>query len=357
MFKKIILLSGVSVLLLSLAWCSLFNKNDSTNVPSKDVSYYDGVWKDSFRYNQTTTTNLPTKWKFDFEVAASIQWDSQKLKEVFKDYWTSNLNWDFNNLTIRVLWDYDFSTGKNDINISLKLFFNKINYWIWDIDISAEIKSDYTIDYYINNLDRNFLTFFWIDTSTIDTLIAIYTENKNKKMTYQLPAILVEQIKATLAESKDGPLKNNTQDQEKQIIDSFLNNNVIEVLSWESAESVDRVNFKFNTTNFIKFMNEVAKINNYDSNFDWESESLKNLLIKWNLDISNKLIIDSRILTEFMLKWINKETNKEQYDQITLDSKLKLLDPKIVNFDFSTALASAKSPDNKLIIRIRWMIK
>lgn len=189
-------------------------------------------------------------------------------------------------------------------------------------------------------------------------LIAIYTENKNKKLTYQIPDLLIQQLESALKDAKDWPLEKNTKDQEQQIIESFLTNKVIEVYRWETiAEWADRVEFKFNTDNFIVFMNDVAKINNVESNFDWDKEQFKNLVIKWYFDIKNKLIIDSRILTDFMLRWINSQTNQEQYQQLTLDTKLKILDPKILDFDVLSAISTADFPENKLIFRIKWLIK
>lgn len=109
MFKRILTLSLVSFFSISLFGCSLFNKSKDSSV-KKDLSYYNQVWEDAFKYNQNTATNLPAKWVFDFEITSAIEWDWNKFKEVFKNFWTQNLKWDFSNITLKLVWDYDFST-------------------------------------------------------------------------------------------------------------------------------------------------------------------------------------------------------------------------------------------------------
>lgn len=338
--------------------CSLFNKVQTPQVQKKDNTYYENVWKDAFTYNQTTATDLPLIWKYDFEFSAAVEWDWNKLKSVFKNYWVDKLKWDFSNMTIKLYWDYYFTWENKHISINVKLYYNKTNFGLWDVDMSFDINQSWLVEYYINNLDRNFLTFIWLDNQTIDSLIWLYEENKNKKLTYQLPKEIITQVLASLNESKDSPLYKNSKQQEQQIIEAFLKSNTIQVIWWSKVnDSTDQVEFKLNVDNLISFFNDVSKIIWENKSFDQEKQLLKDLTLKWTLNIANKLIVDSNILTEFVLKGINEQTKKEQFEVITLQSKLKILDPKIMDFDFLTALSSASQPENKLIIRLKWLIK
>lgn len=359
MIKKLLIFLWTILIFLTtwVAFYLFYNIGD--NVQQKDISYYEDMWKQTFLNYQNTKFEIKDKWIFDFQVWFEAEWDVSNLKNMLEKSWVV-FDGDFKKLSVKIFWDYDFSSDQPKLNLSLKVYLNKQELWLWDLDIKTNIWLNKST-YYLNNLDRKLLSFLSVEQSTADILMNMYDENKWKEMLLPLPDwMFIELINAVKSSSNDSPLYKNTDSQEKRIIESFLKNDVLEILSWKTENMSDKIEFSWNSDNFVEFMNNVSEIintGNSQVNFDSEKELLKNLKIRWVMDIKDKLIINSTILSEILISAIDSETNQNKYEPISVVSNLKMPTPSKIDFDWSTSFVAASSPNNKIKLRIKWLIK
>lgn len=350
----------LSILFLTFLLFSCFN-NDENKVEitkQKSLSDYKQVWKNSFKYYQTNTKEIKKSWIFDAEFTIMIDGNEEDLINKFSNI---SLNSPFNSLSFKIDWDYDFLDLANPkLNWNIKIYLNKRNFWLWDLDISFHLENKETLKYTINNFDKTLTSFFLKDKTQIDALSLFYEDNKGKELVYNLPkeivdGLFLEASKIDLEEN----LYKNSKEEEQKIINSFLENEVIEILSWETQDNVDKLNFKFNSDNFIKFLNDVAKILwnwNENKNFDSDKELFKNIGISWVLEIKNNEIQNSFINSDIILAWNDNLWNKIE-DKLNFKTTLKIVDYKNLNIDFTTLISSDSTPDNKIQIRLKWLIK
>ncbi len=325
----------------------------------KDLLYYKNVWKDTFKNYQYSTTKIPKKGQFNFELSTMVAGNTEWISGF------SNLNFEekFSSLSIQIFWDHDFENINNPkLSANIKIYLNKRTFWLADVDISIDINWKWQVEYSLNNMNENVLKLFQIKQEDIDVLMASFNENKWKKTIADAKTNILGQIIQTILDSsKESPLKDNSKEEEQKIIESFLNNEVIEVTSWtEKKDNVENIIFKLNWDNTIKFLNDVSKITSTWSevkNFDGDKELFKSFVIAWDFNISDKKIIDSNINIELPLSAIDEQTWKEKYDLLKLQNQFKMPNPEKFDIDLTTLISSNSTPDNKLQFRVKWMVK
>jgi len=338
-------------------WYYFFSKNKQINEIAHDLNYYTNIWNNTFLNYQTTNFNIKNKWDYEFSVWFEIEGSGDVIKnDIIKKSWI-NLYWELNKISLKVLWNYDFSTWNSNLNWSIRIYLNKQELGLWDLDLSYNIVWD-KLEYSINKLERLLLNFFSIDNETSDLLMNTFDDNKWKTLSMNLTQGTMQQIVSIFKSSSEkNPLYKNTDSEEKQIIKAFLDNKVLEIVKWVVNWNITKVEYKLNTDNFIIFMNNVANIIWDEKTFDTDKELFKNLVINWVFDIKNNLIINGSTNIELPLISINKETWKEQFQPIILIFDYKLPTPNYINFDLSTSVFSPNSKENKLKIIIKWIIK
>ena len=189
-----------------------------------------------------------------------------------------------------------------------------------------------------------------------------FEENKGKLITTGTHAQLLKEIFATVALStKNSPLEENTPEQEAKIIAAFLDNEVLEITTGtEKEENVSVLTMKLNPENTIKFLNQVAIIlgdKEANKNFDSNKEFLKSFTIVGTMDIQDKKIIDSRIVAEIPLSSLDEKTWEKKYDALITENKFIYANPERFNVDLTILASTKNTPNNKLQLHFRWLIK
>lgn len=349
--KKILL---IFILIFWLFSCFWWEKDKDI----KTLVEYKQIWKDTFLNYQNTSWEIKTSWIFDTEFTIMLDGDEETLLNKFS---TLDLKEPFNSLSFKVDGDYDFS-DKNNIKLyaNIKIYLNKRNFWLWSLDISVHLKDNKTLVYTINNLESKILHLFLEDKDTIDYLLLFYNDHKWQENTYIIPSYFMEWIlDINSNNSLEENLYKNSKEEEEKIIQAFLENEVIEVLSGETKNNSDILYFQLNSDNLIHFLNEVAWIlwdENENKNFENDKEIFKNITMEGNLEINKNVIINSYIKTQIILTWWEDGKEKKE-DILTFETQLKLPDLKNFNLDMTTLISSLSSPNNKLQMRIKWLIK
>lgn len=342
--------------IISIIICVLLIFSCSSNENKKTLQDYKQIWKNTFLSYQNSKSQIKKHWIYDFEFTIMIDWKKENLINKFSFL---NLNWPFNSLSFKVDGDYDFLDENNlKLNWNLKLYLNKRNYWVWDLDINFTLENNKTLKYTINNWDKDLIKFLLSNKEQIEQLIWYIEENKWKELKFEIQENILKELFNTWKNINiEKNIYNNSKNEETKIINSFLENEVIEILSWESINETDKVSFKFNSDNFIKFLNQVAIIlwENW-KNFDWDKKIFKNLKSNWELEIKNYLIQNSAINTDIILNWI-WDNNEKKEDKLNFKSTLKLGDLKTLNVDFTNLISSSSTPENKLQFRIKLLLK
>lgn len=371
---KWIIIWVVIVILVAVWWMFyMFNQNwwwkdwlinpigsSSTNQEetSKTVKDYKKIWDDTFWNYQTWFEKFPKKWTFNFEFTIWAEW---KLEELSSKLWLSEINLDekFKNLTFNINWNHDFLDKNNmSLNWELKVFLNKeSSSWLWDLNVTLKIAWN-QFEYYLDMLDPSLLKFLGIKSEDMDSLIWYYQENKDKPIKNQIVdnmlASFIEWIK-----EQEWPLDEVSPENDKKIIQSFLDNNVINILEWEDLEwGAVKMKFKIDPTNLVNFLNDTWKIIwEFDKpQYDVENSHLKDLTIEWWFMIKNNLIVDSDIQTEIPIEYV-AESWKEKAKLMVLKTKMKFLSADHMDFDISNDIMSITDIDNKLKLNIKWLIK
>lgn len=345
-------------ILLFLFSCSSAEKKEIITPKEKTITEYKQIWKNTFNYYQNNSSSIKKSWIFDFEFTVMIDWDKKDLINKFSNI---DLNTEFNSLSFKIDWNYDFIDKKSPkLDWNLKIYLNKRNFWLGDFDVSFSLSENNKLKYSFNNLDKTLLKFFLKDTSQIDSLYLFFQDNKQKDMIYLLPKEITDAIFSDKkTDSLEDTLYKNTKDEEQKIINAFLEKEVIEVFSWSTSGNIDKLNFRFNSDNFISFLNEVAIILwnwNENKNFNEDKELFKNIISEWIFNIQNNEIVDSNINTQIFLTWKDNLNNNKQ-ERLDFVTNLKIIDYKNLNFDFTTLISSLSTPNNKIQIRLKWLIK
>lgn len=345
----------LSFILLSFFLFSCAESSSKNQVQIKTLPDYKQLWKDTFLNYQNSKSQLKDFWVFDFESTLMIDGDEKTLIQSFSNL---NLEEPFNSFSVKVDWDYDFRDKKNIIlNGNFKIYFNKRNFWLWDLDIRFSLKENKYFSYSLNNLDGKLLKLLLKDKAQIDNLILFFNDNKWWDNTYEIsPEILESLFHNTWEKSLEETLYKNSQKEEAAIINSFLNKEVIEILSWETKNDIDSIYFKLNTDHLVDFLNEVSVIIWDEKDFSQDKKLFQNILLSWNFEIKNTLIINSYIKTQIILAWQDELWNKKE-DILTFESILKIPDIKNFNLDFTTLISSVSTYNNKLQLRLKWLIK
>jgi len=71
------------------------------------------------------------------------------------------------------------------------------------------------------------------------------------------------------------------------------------------------------------------------------------------MDLKDKLILNSTILSEILVSAIDSETNQTKYEPISIISNIKLPTPSKIDFDLSMSFFAASSSSNKIKLRIK----
>lgn len=357
------------------------NKLDlSTKKVQRDLSYYKDIFSGTFFNYESTLSQVSKKWTFDFELTLAAEWNVSEILSGIVDSENFNI-WNFKNISLKTYWDYDIQDPqKSSFKIYLKVFLNKEAVWLGDFDINLDVVSSGDVKYVINNLDPDFLEFMLDNSELSKDLLIEFQKNKLKKIETKIPAEILPQF-VSIIESLNPeslPLYKDTQEQERKIQEAFLNTETIKVITWQSlADDVDKIQVSFDGSNFVDFMNEVSKIVNTWNNvvsFDSERELFKNMFsLNGVMNIKNKTIQESTFVLEFMISWINKLTNKKQWQVISNTINFKAPNPEIFDITFKNSLgryAEILDEQNinlftgqqslsldKLNITFRWLIK
>lgn len=324
-----------------------------------DLASYKTLWQDTFREYQTSTTNIPKKGKFDFEISSMATGTGEALNKLGNMQFREK----FSSLAIGFLGEYDFESDEHpSLDATLKVYLNKRSFGAGDIDITFHIDGSGSVSYSLNNLKRNALEFFSVPGDTIDSLMLSFEEGAGKTIDSGTEAELLRGVIATFIEaSKDSPLEENSKEEEWKIIDAFLSNEVIEVTGGEEIdEETTKLIFRLNPDNTITFLDSVAQIlwgENAGKTFEGDREFLKSFTIAGTLDIQNKRIIDSRFVTELPLSSLDSATGEKKYDILSLENRLMYPNPERLDIDLTSLLSSKSTPHNKLQFHFRWLIK
>jgi hypothetical protein len=340
----------------SLSSCFLDTKTPEV---VKDVLYYKNLWKDTFKLYQTAITKVPKKGEFDFELGTMVSGNEKELSE----FGGVVLNGKFSSLSIGFLGNYNFEdTERPSLDATMKIYLNKRNFGAGDIDITFKIDGSGSVAYSLNNLDRTTLEFFGASKEMIDTLMLTFEENKWKLISSDAHAEFLREIFTSLVVSeKNSPLRENSKDEEIKIITAFLDSEVLEVTAGAEKEDwISTLNMRLNSENAVKFLNQVAIIlwgEEAKKEFDSNGELLKSFTIAGTMDIQDKKIMDSHILAEIPLSSIDEKTGEKKYDALLGENKFIYANPERFDVDLTTLISTKSTPNNKLQLHFRWLIK
>lgn len=352
--KKYIIIFLNIVLMSFLWWCSFFWiwEQESTQ-QSKDIWFYKNLWKSTFSNYQFSSYNIWYTWEFDLSMNFWLSWDIEEIKKVFslKNVDQENI---LKNIWINTFWDYEITWNKiKNLWLNLKLFYNKENIWVWDLDITMNIKNNIS-EMYLNNLNVDFLETIWIDQQMIEYIMWYYSFNKNKKIRLNYIDMILNDILVNI-ENQKNPFFEVNDEQDKKIIESFLNNEVIEIQTWSIVWKDEyKMSFKLNSSNLKKFLDEVWEIIWIESNF--KDDKIDKLTIYWDITIKWNIINDSNFVIELPIETIDKNWEKIS-DMLINEFNLKLPSLDKINFDILYKIYSYSTPSNKLIISLKWLVK
>jgi len=351
--KKYLLIGFAGVFLLSIL--SFYFLSSKTSETVQDISSYKNLWKESFRSYQAAVTKIPKKGKFDFEVSTMVSGNGEALSE----FGGMKFQEKFSSLSIGFLGDYNFEDAERpSMDATMKVYLNKRNFGAGDIDITFRIGGDGSVVYSLNHLDRATLEFFGAPKEMIDDLLLAYEENKGKLIASDARAEFLKEVFATLVVSKkDSPLRENSKEEEELIISAFLETEVLEVTAGEEKEDgVSVLTFRLNPDNVITFLNRVATILGEETAgkvFDGDREFLNSFTIAGTIDLADKKIVDSRILSEIPLSSIDAKTGEKKYDALITENRFIYANPERFDIDLTTLISTKNTPDNKLQLHFR----
>ena len=348
------LIIGLIGVLFAIA-LSFYFFGTKTGETIKDISYYKNLWKESFRSYQAAVTEIPKKGKFDFELGVMASGTGEALSGFGNIQFQEKLS----SMSIGFLGDYNFEDMERpSMDATIKTYLNKRSFGAGDIDISFHIDGSGSVSYSLNHLDRTALEFFGAPKETIDDLMLSFEENQGKLISSDVHAEFLKEVFATLVASrKDSPLRENSEEEESQIIDAFLETEVLEIVGGsEKEEGVFTLTMKLNPDNTIVFLNRVATIlggENAEKNFDGNEEFLKSFTIAGTMDLQDKKIVDSHILSEIPLSSIDEQTGEKKYDALVTENRFIYANPERFDIDLTTLISTKNTPDNKLQLHFR----
>ncbi|EKD30188.1 MAG: hypothetical protein ACD_78C00128G0003 [uncultured bacterium (gcode 4)] len=353
--KKPLLAIFLAIFLTSSLSSCFWNKEETKH----DVLYYKNLWKETFRSYQAAVTKIPKKGKFDFELGTMVSGDGKALSE----FGGMKFQEKFSSMSIGFLGDYNFEDEEHpSMDATVKVYLNKRSFGAGDIDITFRIDGSGAVAYSLNHLDRATLEFFGAPKDLTDSLMLAYDENKGKLISSDARAEFLKEIFATLVVSKkNSPLRENSKEEEGKIIDAFLDTEVLEIIGGvEKEEDIATLTLKLNPDNVVTFLNRVATILGGDEakkEFDGNKDFLSSFTIAGTMDIQDKKIIDSRILSEIPLSSIDVKTGEKIYDALVTENKFMYANPERFDVDITTLISTKNTPDNKLQLHFRWLIK
>lgn len=351
--KKSFLTLFFAVFCLStLSSCSLgFNATPE----DKGVVFYKNLWKETFRSYQTAITNIPKKGKFDFELGTMVSGSGEALRE----FGGVQFQEKFSSLSVGFLGDYNFEDVEHpSLDAIMKIYLNKRTFGAGDIDITFRIDGSGAVAYSLNHLDRATLEFLRVPREMIDDLMLTFEENKGKLIHSDARAEFLKEIFSTLVVSqKNSPLRENSEEEERKIIDAFLDTEVIEITGGkEKEDDMVTLTLKLNPENTVRFLNQVAVIlggEEAKKEFDSDTEFLRSFTIAGTMDIQDKKIIDSRILSEIPLSSIDEKSGDKKYDALITENKFIYANPERFDVDLTTLISTKNTPNNKLQLHFR----
>lgn len=334
-----------------------FFKNKDNNVKNNiPLDYYKQIWKNTFLNYQKTAFKIPDKWNFEFGLFT--QFDNKNDFLNLSSLWLkSNFDW----WKINIQWNYDFTDKKNrELKVNFKVFFTNKEFGDSNIDFTIYFEKWWKIQYSLNSVEWDTLKILWFSKEEIEKYIIMENEIKREKTVTDIEGKnknLLSDIVNTFNDSIiNPPLEENSKKEESQIIDLFLKNEVIDVIKWEKKWDFDDVYFKFNSNNFVVFINEVAKVLWENVDFSQDKEKFKNINISWKLSIKNSLILDSAIESKISVISSNPELQWKP-EVINVLSEVKIPDAEWIDFELKSRLFSDSKKDNIVIFGINWLIK
>lgn len=350
--KKLLTPILLGVFLVSaLSSCSL----GSDVQKGKDLPYYKNLWKDTFRSYQAAVTKIPRKGKFDFELSTMVTGSGEALSGFGNIQFREKLS----SMSVGFLGDYNFEDQEHpSMDATIKMYLNKRSFGAGDIDITFRIDGSGATSYSLNHLDRATLEFLGAPRDMVDSLMLAFDENQGKFISSDAHAEFLKEIFTTLAVSKkDSPLRENSKEEEKQIIDAFLDAEVLEVTAGsEKEEDTSTLTMRLNPENTVIFLNRVAAIlggEDARKDFDGNKEFLKSFTVAGTVDLRDKRIIDSHVLSEIPLSSIDEKTGEKKYDALITENQFIYANPERFDVDLTTLISTKNTPDNKLQLHFR----
>lgn len=137
----------------------------------------------------------------------------------------------FSSMSVGFLGDYNFEDEEHpSVDATIKVYLNKRTFGAGDIDITFRIDGSGSVAYSLNHLDRATLEFFGAPKDMVDDLMLAFDENQGKLISSDTRAEFLKEIFATLVVSKkNSPLRENSKEEERKIIDAFLETEALEV--------------------------------------------------------------------------------------------------------------------------------
>jgi hypothetical protein len=164
--KKIILFLFLIIFLTSCFWQWQDTKWWG-EVTKKDLNYYKQVWKDTFNFYQTNTSEIKNFWLYAFDFSIMVSWTWTNLT----NFWNIHFKDPFSSYILQLDGNYDFRDKQKLVfDGNIKMYLNNVASWIWDIDINIVLVDNKKMKYTVNNIDKKVLSFFLTNEEQINAL-------------------------------------------------------------------------------------------------------------------------------------------------------------------------------------------
>lgn len=349
-------------LLLSLTACGqdseLAKKTDDSSqwVPQYTTGQYYEMLSGAFSKSIQNNIAAPKKWIFEINTKITGQWDLKKLQEDLglQDVFAYE---DFKWMSLNLNWNYNFEKKDSAfLDIRIRFYLSNQALWIWDFDARL-VFSWSAFKYKVNNLEPKVLDFLGFDEETKDMMLAAFLANKEKWERIEMLDGVLESLWSEL-KVIDSPLEDVSTQEDEFIVNSFIQNHVLDILTGSSLQDEHNMQYKIEPKNLTKFMNDVAGFllgAGPESEIYSESE-LKNLSWQGTLKLQKDLIKEFLTIIELPLTYLD-EKNEEKTELLVIDSNLTINSYEYPYWQFEITAKNATAWEFWLQLIITWLIK
>ena len=314
---------------------------------------YRQIWRDTFVAYQTGTMDIPHTGSFDFVGTLMVAGDTDHILR----FSSVELGEPLSNFSIHIFGKYDFADHDHpSATATIQAYLNKRNFGLGDLDMSVTINGSGSATYTLDHLDSRMLDLFGITDPNRKDLIALFQDHAGKPFTTDAQSSMIRDVLDTIQSAKD-PLYQNTKSQEAQIIQSFLDRDVIRISTGSQLpNSTARLTFQLDPANAVAFLNTVGKIlgnGNENKDFGGDKTLFDHFPVSGTMDIRDHRLVDSIFSIGMPLRTHDKKTNTDHTDTLVLRNELKMPNPSHLDIDLTTKISSESTPANQLQIRIQ----